>query len=132
MSLRNRPASHPVMKPIPSWPGPSRAAGQAEAEGPAPQGLAHASTGPALKKASRPNARPSKQRRRNRPWSRRQPTQWMTPPVGWLVVVRGSGQGKVVTIGSGSNSLGRDPGERICIDFGDETISRSGPYHYYL
>ncbi len=48
------------------------------------------------------------------------------PPVGWLVVVQGPGQGKVVTIGNGSNSLGRDPSERICLDFGDETISRHG------
>lgn len=48
------------------------------------------------------------------------------PLVGWLVVIQGPGQGHVVTIGNGSNSLGRDPGERICVDFGDETISRSG------
>ncbi len=48
------------------------------------------------------------------------------PPVGWLVVVQGPGQGKVVTIGNGSNAIGRDPGERICLDFGDETISRHG------
>ena len=46
------------------------------------------------------------------------------PPVGWLVVVQGPGQGNAVTIGNGSNSLGRDPSERICLDFGDETISR--------
>ncbi len=48
------------------------------------------------------------------------------PPVGWLVVVRGPGQGKVLTIGNGSNAIGRDPGERICLDFGDEMISRHG------
>ena len=48
------------------------------------------------------------------------------PPVGWLVVVQGPGQGKVVTIGNGSNAIGRDPSERICLDFGDETISRHG------
>ena len=48
------------------------------------------------------------------------------PPVGWLVVIQGAGQGKVVTIGNGSNAIGRDPGERICLDFGDETISRHG------
>ena len=47
------------------------------------------------------------------------------PPVGWLVVIRGPGQGNVVTIGNGSNSLGRDIGERLCVDFGDEMISRS-------
>lgn len=48
------------------------------------------------------------------------------PPVGWLVVVQGPGQGNIVTIGNGSNTIGRDSSERICIDFGDETISRHG------
>lgn len=48
------------------------------------------------------------------------------PPVGWLVVIQGPGQGKVVAIGNGSNAIGRDPGERIYLDFGDETISRHG------
>ena len=46
------------------------------------------------------------------------------PPVGWLVVVQGLGQGNVVTIGNGSNAIGRDPSERICLDFGDTLISR--------
>ena len=46
------------------------------------------------------------------------------PPVGWLVVVRGPGQGNVVTIGNGVNAIGRDHSERICLDFGDTTISR--------
>ena len=48
------------------------------------------------------------------------------PPVGWLVVVRGAGQGRFVAIGNGSNSIGREQDERIRIDFGDETISRRG------
>ena len=48
------------------------------------------------------------------------------PPVGWLVVVRGPGQGNFVAIGNGSNSVGRDEDERIRVDFGDETISRRG------
>ena len=46
------------------------------------------------------------------------------PPVGWLVVIQGPGQGHVVTIGNGMNAIGRDHGERICVDFGDELISR--------
>ena len=46
------------------------------------------------------------------------------PPVGWLVVVQGPGQGNAVTIGNGSNAIGRDPSERICLDFGDTLISR--------
>lgn len=48
------------------------------------------------------------------------------PPVGWLVVVKGPGQGNVAAIGNGSNSVGRDANDRIRIDFGDETISRRG------
>ena len=46
------------------------------------------------------------------------------PPVGWLVVIKGPGQGNVAAIGNGSNSVGRDANDRIRIDFGDETISR--------
>ena len=48
------------------------------------------------------------------------------PPVGWLVVIKGPGQGRFVAIGNGSNSVGRDEDDRIRIDFGDETISRRG------
>ena len=48
------------------------------------------------------------------------------PPVGWLVVIRGPGQGRSVTIGNGMNAIGRDHAERICVDFGDELISRHG------
>ena len=48
------------------------------------------------------------------------------PPAGWLVVVRGPGQGNVLTVGHGANAIGREPDERIRIDFGDETISRRG------
>lgn len=46
------------------------------------------------------------------------------PPVGWLVVVQGPGQGKVVTLGNGVNTIGRASSERICLDFGDTLISR--------
>ena len=46
------------------------------------------------------------------------------PPVGWLVVIQGPGQGNAVTIGNGLNVIGRDHGERICVDFGDGLISR--------
>ena len=48
------------------------------------------------------------------------------PPVGWLVVIQGPGQGNFVAIGSGSNSVGRSEDDRIRIDFGDATISRRG------
>ncbi len=47
------------------------------------------------------------------------------PPVGWLVVVDGLGQGNVVTLGNGFNSIGRDGTERLSLPFGDELISRS-------
>ena len=48
------------------------------------------------------------------------------PVVGWLVVVEGSGKGRAVQLGYGSNSLGRGATDRIKLDFGDDQISRSG------
>ena len=45
------------------------------------------------------------------------------PPVGWLVVVRGPGRGRVLTLGNGMNAIGRGGKSRIRIDFGDDTIS---------
>ena len=47
------------------------------------------------------------------------------PPVGWLVVIFGPGQGNHLTLGYGQNSIGRGPQERVRVDFGDEEISRS-------
>ena len=46
------------------------------------------------------------------------------PAVGWLVVVEGPGRGRSVEIGSGSNSIGRAPGQKLCLNFGDKRISR--------
>jgi hypothetical protein len=46
------------------------------------------------------------------------------PVVGWLVVVKGPGRGQAVRIGSEWNSIGRDPDQRICLNFGDNHISR--------
>lgn len=46
------------------------------------------------------------------------------PTVGWLVVVDGPGRGRSVEIGPGSNSIGRDPGQKLCLNFGDKHISR--------
>ena len=46
------------------------------------------------------------------------------PPVGWLTVVRGPGRGRVATLGVGANSIGRDLGERVPLDYGDQKISR--------
>ena len=47
------------------------------------------------------------------------------PPTGWLVVVGGPGRGNVVTLGTGSNTIGRDPSERVSLDYGDMKISRT-------
>ena len=47
------------------------------------------------------------------------------PPVGWLAIVRGPGKGRVATLGIGVNSIGRDHTERVSLDYGDETISRT-------
>ena len=47
------------------------------------------------------------------------------PPVGWLVVIRGPGRGKVATLGIGGNTIGRGPENRVPLGDGDGTISRS-------
>lgn len=47
------------------------------------------------------------------------------PPVAWLVITQGPGKGEVLTVGIGANSIGRDPADRITIDFGDGHISRN-------
>jgi hypothetical protein len=46
------------------------------------------------------------------------------PVVGWLVVVKGPGRGKALSLGYGFNSIGRDPSQRVRLDFGDSQISR--------
>jgi hypothetical protein len=46
------------------------------------------------------------------------------PLVGWLVVVSGPGKGTSIELGYGFNSIGRDKDQRVCLDFGDEQISR--------
>ena len=45
------------------------------------------------------------------------------PVVGWLVVIGGPGLGACRPIYEGNNSVGRDSGQRIPIDFGDDAIS---------
>ncbi len=47
------------------------------------------------------------------------------PVVGWVVIVEGPGQGASLALGYGMNSIGRAPSERICLDFGDNQISRT-------
>ncbi len=46
------------------------------------------------------------------------------PVVGWLVVVEGPGRGNACEIHYGMNSIGRGEGEKIRLDFGDDTVSR--------
>ena len=48
------------------------------------------------------------------------------PVVGWLVIIAGPGKGNFRRLGYGQNSVGREQGERACLDFGDENISRKG------
>jgi hypothetical protein len=45
------------------------------------------------------------------------------PVVGWLVIVGGSGLGAFRPIYEGNNAVGRGKGQRIALDFGDDTIS---------
>jgi hypothetical protein len=46
------------------------------------------------------------------------------PVAGWLVVVKGPGRGGYRPIFVGMNSVGRDVGQRISLNFGDDMISR--------
>jgi hypothetical protein len=45
------------------------------------------------------------------------------PVVAWLVVVGGPGLGSFRPVFEGNNTIGRSPGQRVPIDFGDEAIS---------
>jgi hypothetical protein len=49
----------------------------------------------------------------------------LDPVVGWLVVLSGPGRGNARRLGYGQNSLGRDKSERVSLEFGDGSISRS-------
>jgi hypothetical protein len=48
------------------------------------------------------------------------------PTVGWVVVVQGPGRGALRKLGYGQNSVGREVTERVCLDFGDDSLSRKG------
>lgn len=48
------------------------------------------------------------------------------PPAGCLLVVGGPGRGAIRNLGLGRNSVGRDAGERVSLNFGDDQISRTG------
>lgn len=46
------------------------------------------------------------------------------PVAGWVVVVKGPGRGGYRPVYMGMNSVGRSSGQRIRLDFGDDSISR--------
>jgi hypothetical protein len=52
------------------------------------------------------------------------------PIVGWLVVVGGPGRGNAVPFFAGMNAVGRAPGQRVVLGFGDDQISRDG--HFFV
>lgn len=47
------------------------------------------------------------------------------PVVGWLVIINGPGKGYILQLGYGMNGIGRSQTEQVCLDFGDEEISRT-------
>jgi len=46
-------------------------------------------------------------------------------PVGWLVVVDGHGRGSAFTLFDGVSLIGRATDQTVCLDFGDNSISRA-------
>ena len=52
------------------------------------------------------------------------------PVVAWLVVTAGPGRGEFRAVKYGQNSVGRGEDQRICLDIGDEKISRDA--HAYV
>ena len=48
----------------------------------------------------------------------------LDPVTGFLVIISGPGRGHVASLGYGMNSIGRDSGQRIPLDYGDTHISR--------
>lgn len=46
------------------------------------------------------------------------------PVAGWIVIVKGPGRGGFRPVYVGMNSVGRAPSQRVCLDFGDDSISR--------
>lgn len=45
-------------------------------------------------------------------------------PVGWLIVIEGEGRGACFTLFNGLSNIGRGTGQTVCLDFGDNSISR--------
>jgi hypothetical protein len=53
------------------------------------------------------------------------PTRGAAFPVGWLVIVDGPGRGASFALTGGVAHLGRGADQTVCLDFGDDTISRA-------
>ena len=47
------------------------------------------------------------------------------PYVGCVVLIAGKGCGTALNLGYGRNGIGRNASERVCLNFGDDQISRS-------
>ncbi|MBF9035448.1 FHA domain-containing protein [Rhodobacterales bacterium HKCCE2091] len=45
-------------------------------------------------------------------------------PAGWIVVVEGPGRGASFTVSTSVSTIGRGEDQAICLDFGDQSISR--------
>lgn len=58
------------------------------------------------------------------------PAEPFQPVTGWLVAVGGPGRGKARPIFEGMNSVGREAGQRIPLDFDDPEISREK--HFFI
>ncbi len=58
------------------------------------------------------------------------PVDDLPPVVGWLVVIDGPGKGRSREITFGLNTIGRDEGNAITLDFGDKEIS--GANHFRI
>jgi hypothetical protein len=52
----------------------------------------------------------------------------LPPVVGWLVVIDGPGKGRSREITFGLNTIGREDGNAITLDFGDKEISGSNHF----
>jgi FHA domain-containing protein len=117
-----------VLQNAPQQAAPSNAMGgnnTARAYGTIPQGGQSAAT-PGYASATRilmPEARSASQGDTHSQHPDATAKETFNPVVGWLVVTSGPGRGEFRAIRYGNNSIGRHPGQRIVLDFGDTAIS---------
>jgi len=52
------------------------------------------------------------------------PAAYTSFPVGWLIVVDGEGRGSAFSLFNGVSNIGRGTDQTVCLDFGDNSISR--------